>query len=326
MLSGLPVSLATGLLPLLCNPGGEARLSTLIYHRVVPERDPMRPGEPTAAEFDWQMRLLREHFHPLSLEEAAGRLADRTLPRRAVCVTFDDGYADNEQIALPVLKRYAIPATVFVSTGYLNGGRMWNDAVIESLRNWDTEHAALDDLGLARYSLGSLDARREAAEDVLRQIKHRDPVERQGIVDAIAARSSGLPGSLMMTDAQVRNLAESGVSIGAHTVTHPILASVSPEIAREEIQHSKTYLEALLQRDVAAFAYPNGLPQRDYGAEHRAMVEESGFSVAVSTHWGVGVPGSDRLQLPRFTPWDREPLRFAVRLLLNQRKIDPLLA
>ena len=83
-MSGLPVSLAAGLLPLLCNPTGEARLSTLIFHRVVPERDAMRPGEPTAAEFDWQMRLLREHFHPLSLEEAVTRLAEGALPRRAV--------------------------------------------------------------------------------------------------------------------------------------------------------------------------------------------------------------------------------------------------
>lgn len=326
MVRGLPVSVAAGLLPLLCNPSGEPRLSTLIYHRVLPQRDPMRPGEPTASEFDWQMRLLREHFHPLSLQEATARLAQGALPRRAVCVTFDDGYADNEQIALPVLKRHGIPATVFVSTGYLNGGRMWNDTVIEALRNWSGEHADLNDLGLTLYSLDSTQARREAAEDVLTRIKHRDPVERQDIVDAIAARSGDLPGDLMMTDDQVRNLAQSGVTIGAHTVSHPILASVSTDIAREEIRGSKAYLESLLQRDVGVFAYPNGLPGRDYREEHRAMVQEMGFGVAVSTHWGVATPASDRLQLPRFTPWDREPLRFAVRLLLNQRKVDPLLA
>ena len=325
-MSGLPVSLAAGLLPLLCNPRGEPRLSTLIFHRVVPSRDDMRPGEPTAAEFDWQMRLLREHFHPLSLEEATTRLADGSLPNRAVCVTFDDGYADNEQVALPILKRYDIPATVFVSTGYLNGGRMWNDTVIEALRNWRSDEARLDELGLARYALGSFSARREAAEDVLTRIKHLDPVERQRIVDAIAERSGGLPDDLMMNDEQVRNLARGGVTIGAHTVTHPILASVAPEAARQEISASKAHLEGLLQREVAAFAYPNGLPERDYGDAHRAIVEESGFRVAVSTHWGVATPDSDRLQLPRFTPWDRAPLRFAVRLLLNLRQVDPLLA
>ena len=286
----------------------------------------MRPGEPTAAEFDWQMRLLREHFHPLSLEQGTHRLAEGSLPKRAVCVTFDDGYADNEQVALPILRRYDIPATVFVSTGYLNGGRMWNDTVIEALRNWQGDAAALDDLGLARYALGSVDARREAAEDVLTRIKHRDPAQRQQIVDAIAGRSQGLPGDLMMTDAQVQNLAQQGVTIGAHTVSHPILASVAPDVAREEIGASKAHLEALLQREVAAFAYPNGLPERDYGDAHRAMVQEAGFRVAVSTHWGVATPASDRLQLPRFTPWDRAPLRFAVRLLLNLRRVDPLLA
>lgn len=325
-MSGLPLRLAAGLLPLLCNPSGEPRLSVLIYHRVVPSRDAMRPDEPTAEEFDLQMRLLREHFDPLPLADAAAGLARGSLPRRAVCVTFDDGYADNEQVALPVLARYDIPATVFVSTGYLNGGRMWNDTVIEALRNWEGAHAALEDLALPGYPLATMADRRAAAHDLLPRIKHRDPSERQRIVDAIAQRSGGLPDNLMMTDAQVRRLARAGVEIGAHTVSHPILATVAPEVARQEIQSSKAQLEALVEREVAAFAYPNGLPERDYGAEHRAMVQEAGFTVAVSTHWGVATRRSDVLQLPRFTPWDRQPLRFGLRLLLGQRRVDPLLA
>lgn len=325
-MSRLALRLAAGVLPRVCNPSGQPRLSILIYHRVVPERDPMRPGEPTQAEFDWQMRLLAEQFTPLSLEEAARRLVDGSLPRRAVCVTFDDGYADNEQLALPVLARYGIPATVFVSTGYLNGGRMFNDTVIEALRNWREPVAALAELGLRDYPLATTADRREAAGDILTRIKHRDPAERQAIVDAIANGARGLPDDLMMSDDQVRALAAAGVSVGAHTVSHPILAAVAPETAQREIRDSKAQLESLLQREIAVFAYPNGLPERDYGAEHRAMVQEAGFDVAVSTHWGVATPDSDILQLPRFTPWDRVPLRFGVRLLLNQRRVDPLTA
>jgi hypothetical protein len=85
------------------------------------------------------------------------------------------------------------------------------------------------------------------------------------------------------------------------------------------------YLEALLQDAVEVFAYPNGRPHLDYGIEHRDLVSEMGFKAAVSTHWGVGTAGSDRYQLPRFTPWDRQALRFGLRLLANYRRLDPLL-
>lgn len=320
------VSTATALLPLLFNPLGSGRLSILIYHRVMPTRDPMRPDEPTVEEFDVQMRLLQRNFTPLSLLEAIDRLAQGTLPRRAVCVTFDDGYSDNEQLALPVLKRYGIPASVFVSTGFLNGGRMWNDTVIESVRNHAQETLDLTPLGLPRYSLDSMGARRECAQNILSQIKHRDPEQRAAIVKDMAGRASGLPDDLMMTDEQVRSLALGGVSIGAHTMSHPILGSVSMDEARREISGSKERLQEVLQQEVEIFAYPNGRPELDYSPEHRDLVQALGFRAAVSTHWGVASRESDPYQLPRFTPWDREELRFALRLLLNQRRIDPLVA
>ena len=128
----------------------------------------------------------------------------------------------------------------------------------------------------------------------------------------------------MMTDEQVRNLADNGIYIGAHTINHPILASTDDAQARNEIAGSKRQLEAILQRPVEAFAYPNGKPGPDYGVAHRDMVRELGFSVALSTHWGAAVSASDPLQLPRFTPWDRTEGRFMLRLLLNYRQIDPL--
>ena len=128
------INVASSLLPRIINPGGEARLSILIYHRVLAKADPMRPGEPTVAEFESQMKWIRRYFTPLPLLEAAQKLAEGTLPSRAVCVTFDDGYADNEELAMPVLRRHGMPATVFVSTGSMNGGQMWNDTVIESIR------------------------------------------------------------------------------------------------------------------------------------------------------------------------------------------------
>jgi peptidoglycan/xylan/chitin deacetylase (PgdA/CDA1 family) len=318
------LSLATRLLPILLNTRGKQRLSILIYHRVLPQFDPMRPNEPIIPEFDWQMRLLHNNFSPLPLVEAVERLRTGTLPDRAVCVTFDDGYADNELHALPILKKYSIPATVFVSTGFLNGGRMWNDTVIEAFRYFEGDRLDLRELNLGCYNLETSTQRLSAIDSVLRLIKHLDPDIRAALVEEIEKRVTALPNDLMLTNTQIQSLAREGVSIGAHTVNHPILCSVSSEIARREMQDSKSYLEDLLQQEIEVFAYPNGKPGFDYQDEHREMVKEIGFKAAVSTHWGVSTDESDRFQLPRFTPWDRRELKFAIRLLASYRQVDPL--
>ncbi len=303
-----------------------SRLATLIYHRVVPEQDPLRPGEPTVAEFEWQMRLLRRHFTPLPLGEAVQRLAAGDLPPRAVCVTFDDGYADNAELALPVLQRHGIPATVFVSTGFLNGGRMWNDTVIEAVRRESSGVLDLSPIGLTELTLGSEAERLAAIEQILRTIKYETPRRRIEAVAELVGDDGALPQDLMMTDDQVRKLHAAGIEVGAHTVNHPILASISDEDARREIASSRDYLQSLLQSEVLSFAYPNGKPEHDYRQTHRDVCAELGFSRGVSTHWGAGIAASDPLQLPRFTPWDKTETRFALRLLLSYRNADPLVA
>ena len=316
-------SLLARMMPLVLGTHGKQRLSILIYHRVVAEFDPMRPAEPTRDIFDWQMGLVRQCFNPLSLLEALDKLDSGTLPDRAICVTFDDGYADNELHAMPILRKHAVPATVFVSTGFLNGGRMWNDSLIEFFRGFKGDSLDLSELGLGLHDTASMGARLSSAERVIGEIKYLDPAKRVQLVEQIQGQSKGegLPDDLMMTDAQVRSLASNGVSIGAHTVNHPILASVTDEVAQREIQGSKAILESVLQQSVEVFAYPNGRPGEDYRQEHVAMVRSLGFRAAVSTHWGVSDRENDRYQLPRFTPWDKQPLRFAGRLLSNYREV-----
>jgi peptidoglycan/xylan/chitin deacetylase (PgdA/CDA1 family) len=326
-MSGLSVGLHRRVTPIVFNAHREQRLSILIYHRVMPVHDPMRPAEPTVQEFDSQMRIVREYFSPLPLIEAVDRLHSGTLPEGAVCVTFDDGYADNETYAMPVLRKYGIPATVFISTGFLNGGRMWNDTVIEVLRDSGDSLLDLRNLGLGCYPRDTPEQRLLAVDHILGTIKHRDPGERLSLVTEIEKLGGKLlPQDLMLTDTQVQSLARNEVSIGAHTVNHPILSSIESTVARAEIADSKAYLQALLQKEVEVFAYPNGRPNLDYDVEHRDLVSELGFKAAVSTHWGVSTEQSDIYQLPRFTPWDRQPLRFGIRLLANYRRIDPLIA
>lgn len=293
-------------------------LSILIYHRVVPEPDPLAPYEVCAKEFDWQLALLERWFTVLPLREAAARLRSGTLPVRSACVTFDDGYADNVTVALPILRRRGVPATFFVATGFLDGGTMWNDRVIETVRG--APGAALDarSIGLDKLDISSIALRRLAIGTLLDALKYLPIEERQRRAERLSAETACTPRSdLMMTSAQVRELRGNGMEIGAHTVSHPILTSLDSMRAREEISEGKRRLEEITGSPVTLFAYPNGKPGHDYRGEHVAMVSELGFEAAVSTAWGVGHAASDPFQLPRFTPWDRTPGKFALRLLHN---------
>jgi peptidoglycan/xylan/chitin deacetylase (PgdA/CDA1 family) len=237
-----------------------------------------------------------------------------------VAVTFDDGYADNATVALPILLRYGIVATFFVAPGFLDGGRMWNDSIIESVRRASGSTIDLAEYGLGSVPLGADASRGALAESVIRSVKHLPPDQRRRQVERLCESvGADLPTDLMMTSDQVRRLTEAGMEIGAHTMTHPILRTLGAQNAAEEIDGSRVALEAITGRAVRAFAYPNGRPGEDYTERDRDLVASLGFKYAPSTRWGAATRESDVFQLPRFTPWDRTPARWLMRLLLAFR-------
>ena len=312
-------ALACSVLPKIFS--AEGRLSILIYHRVLPEEDFMRPNEPTIDAFTWQMELISRYFSPLSMTDALDLMEKGQLPNNAICVTFDDGYADNEEYALPVLQKWNVPATVFVSTGFMNGGRMWNDTIIEVLRNSD-DHICLESIGLGSYETITNDQKREAAVDIISRIKYMESSKRANITKLIESTATKkLPVDLMLNNEALLNLVKAGVEIGGHTVNHPILATLSNMEALDEIKQGKKILESIINKRVRYFAYPNGKPHQDYHLDQAEVVKNIGFDAAVTTEWGVSSTLSDKLQLARFTPWDKTPEKFMLRLLLNQRKL-----
>ena len=316
-------------LPLtIASPAGRrGRLSILIFHRVLTRPDPLFPDLPDAAAFEARMRWVKAWFNVLPLAQAIERLGEGTIPARALAITFDDGYADNEELAAPILKRLGMTATFFVATGFLGGGCMWNDRVIEALRGCATDTLDLGSVGLGSHPLASTEARRSAVAAVLTQIKHFEPERRQAAADAIAslARAAALPNPMMRPE-QVRSLRSLGMDVGAHTVTHPILTGLSRDAAFDEMRTSKLELERILGEPVRLFAYPNGVPVQDYAAEHASMARECGFDAAVSTAWGAASMASDRFQLPRFTPWDTSRWRYGARLLGNFSRTEQVAA
>lgn len=301
--------------------GARARLSVFIFHRVLPAPDPLFPDEIHAGRFDELCGWIHTWCNVLPLDKAVGHLKSGTLPERAACISFDDGYADNFQVALPILLRHGLTSTFFISTGFLDGGRMWNDTVIESIRLTPLSTLQLDDLlgaCFAKVSITTMEEKGAAINSIIGRIKYLPVSERALMIEQIARRSRvSLPDHLMMTSTEVRAMRDAGMQIGAHTVSHPILARLDASAARAEIYNSRCVLEKLLDERIGLFAYPNGKPEIDYNAQTAAIVRDLGFDAAFSTRWAASRVDTDLFHMPRFTPWDRTRLRFGTRILGN---------
>jgi peptidoglycan/xylan/chitin deacetylase (PgdA/CDA1 family) len=264
---------------------------------------------------------MKSWFNVLPLDQAVRALAAGTLPGRAACITFDDGYADNCSVALPILLKHQANATFFIATGFLDGGRMWNDTIIEAIRSHAGDAIDLEALGAGRYPTANPSAKIAAIAALISRGKYLPPAQRKTFSEEIAKSVGGtLPHDLMMSSEQVRQVKRAGMQIGAHTASHPILSRLPLQEARNEIATGKADLERILDEPIELFAYPNGRSGDDYVPAHVALVRELGFTAAVSTDWGTADRESDLLQLPRFTPWDRGALRFGLRLASNMSR------
>ncbi len=291
------------------------RLAILVFHRVAPARDPLRVRTGTVDEFRVQMRILKQFFRPVSISDGLRLLEEGRLPERSVAVTFDDGYADNARLALPVLQEVGVPAAFFIATGYLDGGRMWNDTVLEAVRRIPLGRYDVPELGPGPVELLSESGRQPLALALLKAVKHLEPSRREAAAEALASLSPDpLPQDLMMRSEDVRALADTGMEVGGHTRTHPILRLLGDREAEEEIRGGIEDLRAISGRPVTLFAYPNGRRGEDYGDREVAILERAGISAAFVSNRGITTSRSHRLQLPRLNPLHRTPLKFGYAL------------
>ncbi|UZG45807.1 polysaccharide deacetylase family protein [Caldimonas thermodepolymerans] len=288
--------------------GGAGHWTILMYHRVIadPAADPFRLGMCVRRDrFEAQIAWLRRHFNVIGLREAVDRLErGEPLPERALSVTFDDGYRDNLDVALPILEAHGVPFTLFVPTGGLDTDeQLWWDRVIAALAGTGRETldtGALDLPGQpVRLSLSSW-RRAITAEEVLQRLwtlpidETLAAVERIERVLGPAVRP--VVRAQRLSSAQIREMHRRGVEIGAHSVRHPNLQLVScvHELQRE-MTVSRQQLEALCQAPIDGFAYPGGRMNADTVAAARAV----GFRYAVATISAVNRAPYDRFQLCR---------------------------
>jgi peptidoglycan/xylan/chitin deacetylase (PgdA/CDA1 family) len=299
----------------------------------------------TPRHFAEHLEVLRERGGLVRLPELARALRDGVLPPgQSVAITFDDGYADNLYNAKPLLARYGVPATVFVTTGYLGRGEeFWWDELErlllrpgrlpEVLRlrvngrilSWNLGEAACCGADAYRRQRswnvleeGEPSMRQSCFRLLCRLLRPLPERQRRRVLDRLrtwaGAGSAGRRTHRALTHQEVRRLADGGlVGVGAHTVTHPVLAARPAAEQRAEIRQSKACLEEILGRPVLTFAYPYG-SREDYSAETVAGVREAGLLCACSNFRGLAATDTDHFQLPRVMVMDSDGEVFARRL------------
>ena len=300
--------------------GPRARLPIVFYHRVLDRRDSMLPDTPDVRLFDIHMSTLARLFNVVSLDEGMQALRAGTLAPRAVCITFDDGYRDNFETALPVLQKHRLGATFFVASSFLGGGRMFVDTVTEAVRRMPAGPVDLRWFGLGACVVRDAASRLALIDKLVADIKYRSLESREEACERVAQLAGGpLPSNLMMTPEQIAGLGRAGMSIGGHTSRHPILACLDPQDAKQEIEQDRDTLAAIVGSRPRYFAYPNGRYGRDFDHSHVAMVREAGFDGAVTTDVGCAAARSDSFLLPRQSPWQQSSLRLAAGITRSMR-------
>lgn len=306
------------------------RALILVYHRVADV-----PSDPwglavTPPHFAAHMEALRRTMRPLSLLDLVRAVGENTVPPRGVVVTFDDGYADNLFDARPALERWDIPATVFIATGYTGDTReFWWDALQRALLNpgrlprrlevtidgkecaWEIDNATgYDEHAASRHQLWRAwqpppTSRHSAYIALWRLLRPLPDEERKCLLDEITGwagigAGAGAPHAddrarPMSAQELSRMAAGHLVEMGAHTVTHPLLASLAPDVQRQEIANSRSRLEGILARSVSSLAYPYG----SFDDQTVEIARDAGFACACAASPGYIDRTSDWFRLPR---------------------------
>ena len=309
------VALRSGVTALVVRAAGRGgpRVPVLSYHRVNDDGDPFFPAMPTAV-FERQMAYVARAYRVLGLEEMLDRLDRGGMPGRALVVTFDDGYRDNLTHAAPILARHRIAATVFLSTGFIGtAAAPWFDRVADAFKT--TRAASFAAPWGAVFPLGSRAERLAALHACrahLKRVPH-DALERTADGIGAALSAGAAPKSAMLGWDDVHALRGLGWSIGAHTVTHPILSEMDDTAAAREIGDSRRMIQTQCGILPRAFAYPNGQPG-DYTETTMRLVREAGFDCALTTRHGLNAPDTPRFELRRGQPSEHDLPTFALKL------------
>jgi peptidoglycan/xylan/chitin deacetylase (PgdA/CDA1 family) len=285
------------------------KIVILMYHGVT-DREIGVWTQLSAARFEEQMRYISRHYHPIALSEAVAMLRkERPVVPYSIVVTFDDGFRNNRVFAHPILQKYKIPATIFLTTSFVDrsgryDGFLWTDYIYLLLMSTAEILLDLNDFDLGQFNISD-NKKKYLARDAICGALKRIPYQKKAqIIETIRCRLKcainpqlGEPFLPLGWD-EIKELSESGlVSFGAHSVTHEILTQLPDSVMKDEIDQSQETLERKLPGKVAYFAYPNGTTA-DFSESIKGIVAEK-FDCALTTIEGLNRAGCDMYELKR---------------------------
>lgn len=320
MIARLHAFALRSLIHTLSGLGARKRLSVLTFHQVLDAPDDLNPSELNTADFCAFLDFLQAHCKVLPLDAGLAAVASGTLPSGAVSLTFDDGYPEWSRSVAQALLARNMHATFFVTSGTLDGSRLWHEDIIQCVRNLKAPLVQLSpQLAGHNASLTVPQTRLQLLRGMLKHAKGMPLAERGQWIAALEdSLGSVADPSPWRFDAQsVAELDAKGFGIGAHTVCHPILNLCTADEARHEIGASREMLQAVAHQPIRYFAYPNGRPHADFGLGHVTMVQACGYDGAFTTSPGCVDHTTDPFQQPRFGPWKASANGFGRQLVRN---------
>lgn len=277
------------------------KIPILCYHRFASTQ--WADGALSPELFDAHLRYLKKHFTPVSFRDVPSILSGRLCVKNPLILTVDDGYRDFVEAAVPLLRKHAIPATLFVTTRFIDG-EIWLAPDIINYVIFRTSKMKADILGSRpEVPLQTLEDKRRACDKLLSFCKRLDEENKADVLSELAdkldVKVPPCPPSEFQPVSwkQLKEL-DGLIEIGSHTLTHPILSRVATDRAEIEIVESKKHIERNLDREVTAFAYPNGT-HGDYAAREKEILRESGYRYAVTCNVGFNAFDADLLELNR---------------------------
>lgn len=280
----------------------EGRAVVLGYHRVAPEADDPFGMTVRPDRFAEQMEAIGRMGRPVRLEELVGSPGRESDGRGRIAVTFDDGYADLREAAIPLLQEFEIPATLFVVTGFL-GRTFWWDAlhgiVAAAERAAPSEPLRIGGEAHSWGERGWSDGREARLEGVYWWLRELPDSERERTLEELA-RWAGLPEPpavpRALTARELVRLTEDGLlEVGSHTVTHPDLTTLDRSAVVGELAESKAELEAQLERPVVGFSYPFGAASPSVAG----LIRDAGYRYACTSREDALGDGTDPFAIPR---------------------------
>jgi len=313
------------------------RVVVLLYHRVAElDNDPQLLCV-SLTNFARQMECLSRHYKPISLQALEDALFSGEVPDNAVVVTFDDGYADNLWNAKPILECYNIPATIFVSTGYVDLDRELSSDILENclLQPRRLPNILKLDIRGKSYSWqinelrNNVEAWNVTTRDfptsrhrcyyelhrLLRPLNDRHRREAlESLADWASCHTSARPDRRVLNSDEIKILAKDDlIEIGAHGVSHLVMGEQPLDAQWKEISNSKQYLEGSLNKSVTKFSYPYGGPG-DVTGETIKLVQKAGFKLACANVPESVTRRSNLFFLPRFLVRNWVGIEFTSRL------------